>query len=490
MILQRVVCFEIYSRKIIFVKDIFNAMEFKDFIDRKDYLERVNNSLQREKPQFIVIYGRRRIGKSKLIREIMNWKRKDIYFLSDQTNEANQRMLFAKTAALVGIEDFDKVTYPDWETLLRALNRNVTEKNTVCLDEFPYLVKSCPSLPSVIQKLLNEKSLKFNLIICGSSQQLMQGYILDRKEPLYGLADEIIRLTPIPVQYIGQALGCDARQAVEEYAVWGGIPRYWELRADYTDNETAIEKLLLDNKGFLADEPIRLLRDDMRDTVQASTLLSIIGNGANRLSEIAGRVGKDATQITEPLGKLRELGYIRREVPFGENEKKSKKGIYRINDSLLEFNYRFVAPYRSILELGRTATVMNLIKAHFTEYVGDCWEHLCRQYVSGNIIDGIAYNMASRWWGKIFTEENKDGEMTEFDVVAESIDKKHILIGECKWTNKEDALRLVNSIEAKIKYLPFVKKGQSAHVVLFLKNEPRNINAARILYPEDIVKVI
>lgn len=472
------------------MKDIFNTMEFKDFIDRKDYLERVNNSLQREKPQFIVIYGRRRIGKSKLIREIMNWKRKDIYFLSDQTNEANQRMLFAKTAALVGIEDFDKVTYPDWETLLRALNRNVTEKNTVCLDEFPYLVKSCPSLPSVIQKLFNEKSLKFNLIICGSSQQLMQGYILDRKEPLYGLADEIIRLTPIPVQYIGQALGCDARQAVEEYAVWGGIPRYWELRADYTDNETAIEKLLLDNKGFLADEPIRLLRDDMRDTVQASTLLSIIGNGANRLSEIAGRVGKDATQITEPLGKLRELGYIRREVPFGENEKKSKKGIYRINDSLLEFNYRFVAPYRSILELGRTATVMNLIKAHFTEYVGDCWEHLCRQYVSGNIIDGIAYNMASRWWGKIFTEENKDGEMTEFDVVAESIDKKHILIGECKWTNSEDAFRLVNSIEAKIKYLPFVKKGQSVHIVLFLKNEPRNINAARILYPEDIVKVI
>ena len=297
-------------------------MEFKDFIDRKDYLERVNNALQREKPQFIVIYGRRRIGKSKLIREIMDWKRKDIYFLSDQTNEANQRMLFAKTATMVGMEDFDKVTYPDWETLLRALNRQVAENSTVCLDEFPYLVKSCPSLPSVIQKLLNEKCLKFNLILCGSSQQLMQGYILDRKEPLYGLADEIIRLTPIPVQYIGQALGCDAQKAIEEYAVWGGIPRYWELRADYKDNETAIEKLLLDNKGFLADEPIRLLRDDMRDTVQASTLLSIIGNGANRLSEIAGRVGKEATQITEPLGKLRELGYIRREVPFGEDEQK------------------------------------------------------------------------------------------------------------------------------------------------------------------------
>ena len=451
-------------------------MEFTNFIDRKDYLERIENALQREKPQFIVIYGRRRIGKSKLVREVMNWKRKDIYFLSDQTNEANQRMLFAKTAALGGIEDFDKVTYPDWETLFRVLNRQVTEKSTVCLDEFPYLVKSCPSLPSVLQKLLNEKCLKFNIIVCGSSQQLMQGYILDRKEPLYGLADEIIRLTPISVRYIGQALGCDARQAIEEYAVWGGIPRYWELRADYKDNETAIEKLLLDNKGF------------MRDTVQASTLLSIIGNGANRLSEIAGRVGKEATQITEPLGKLRELGYIRREVPFGEDEKKSKKGIYRINDSLLDFNYRFVAPYKSILELGRTETVLNLIKEQFSRYVSNCWEHLCRQYVSGNIIDGITYNMASRWWGKIFTEENKDGEMVELDVVAESLDRKHILIGECKWTNKEDALRLINSLEAKIKYLPFIKRGQSVHTILFLKSEPQNKDAARILYPADIVQ--
>lgn len=95
--------------------------------------------------------------------------------------------------------------------------------------------------------------------------------------------------------------------------------------------------------------------------------------------------------------------------------------------------------------------------------------------------------MASRWWGKIFSEENKDGEMVELDVVAESIDKKHILIGECKWTNKEDAQRLVNSLETKIKYLPFIKKRQIVHVILFLKNEPYNKEAAHILYPADII---
>lgn len=134
---------------------------------------------------------------------------------------------------------------------------------------------------------------------------------------------------------------------------------------------------------------------------------------------------------------------------------------------MLNFNYRFVTPYKSIFELERTTIISNLIKTQFPGYVGDCWEHLCHQFV-GNIIDGIAYNMASRWCGKIFPEENKDGEMIELNMVAESLDKKHILIGECKWTNKESDLRLTNYLEVK-KYLPSIKKSPSIHITLFLK---------------------
>lgn len=459
-------------------------MKFKKFIDRQDSLERLKNALRRESPQFLVIYGRRRIGKSTLIKELMTDG--DVYFLSDQTNETNQRALLAKTIAY-GIPRFDKVVYPDWETLLMELNDKITRRITVCLDEFPYMVKSCASLPSVIQKLLNGRTLKFDLIICGSSQQLMQGYVLDKKEPLYGLSDEIIKLDPIPVPYICQALEVDEIAAVEEYAIWGGVPRYWELRADYPDKETAVRQLILDTKGILAEEPQRLLRDDLRDTVQTSTLLSIIGNGVNRMTEIAARVGKEATKISEPLGKLRELGYIRREIPFGESEKKSKKGLYRINDNMLQFYYQFVAPHSSILELGRIDTVMNIVTAQLSRYVGDCWEHLCRQYVSGNTVDGVIYDMASRWWGKIFPDNNKEGVMIELDVVAESFDKKHILIGECKWTHQEDAQRLAYSLAEKVKHLPFVKSGQQVHLVLFLKQEPEHKEAARYLLPKDIL---
>ena len=277
---------------------------------------------------------------------------------------------------------------------------------------------------------------------------------------------------------------------LREYAIWGGVPRYWELRRDYPDKETAIRKVLLDPQGPLIEEPQRLLRDDMRDTVQASTLLTIIGNGANKLSEIATRAGKDSSTNSDPLSKLRDLGYVSREVPFGESPKKSKKGIYHINDSLLRFHYQFIVPYRSILELGRMDMVMQVVLAQLPQFIGQCWESLCREYVSGNIIDGIAYNVASRWWGKIFPPENKDGKMVELDVVAESIDKKHILVGECKWTHDEDADRLMNVLEQKAKYLPFIKKGQEIHLVLFLKESPTHCaKDMRVFLPSDVMKV-
>ncbi len=463
-------------------------MEFKKLIDRNAELERINMALDRDDAQFVVIYGRRRIGKSTLIKHIVNARQKAIYFLSDTSVESVQRAAFSKAAASV-IEGFDKVIYPDWEALFRSLNQQLSERIVVCLDEFPYLVKSCDVLPSVIQKLLNEKALKFDLILCGSSQQLMHGYVLNKQSPLYGLANEIIRMQPIPARYMSDAMECDSVQAVEEYAVWGGVPRYWELRRDYPDMETAIRKVLLDPQGPLIEEPQRLLRDDMRDTIQASTLLTIIGNGANKLSEIATRAGKDSSTISEPLGKLRDLGYVTREIPFGESPKKSKKGLYHINDPLLRFHFQFIVPYRSVLELGRADTVMQVVLTQLPQFIGQCWELLCREYVSGNIIDGVAYNVASRWWGKIFPEDEKEGKMVELDVVAESIDRKHILIGECKWTHDEDADRLMEALEQKAKYLPFIKKGQKVHLALFLKESPVHENKdIRTFLPSDVMK--
>ncbi len=459
-------------------------MILKDFIDREKDKERLCAALDRPDCQFIVVYGRRRIGKSALIKHVLKPGR-DLYFLSDQTSEQNQRQLFANMVAAL-VDGFDKVSYPDWETLLRAMNNQLDERLAVCWDEFPYMVKSCPSLPSVLQKLLNLRIFKFDLILCGSSQQLMYSCVFDKKSPLYGLADEVMKLAPIPARYMAGAMGCEAEQAVKEYAVWGGVPRYWELRKDYSDCDSAIRGLLLDPQGILSEEPQRLLRDDMRDTVQMATLLSIIGNGANKLSEIAARAGRAANDITEPLKKLRDLGYVRREIPFGENERNSKRGLYFVNDNLFKFFYRFVAPYASVLELGAVDAVMNTVKSQMPSYVGDCWEELCRRFVSGNVIDGILYGKASRWWGKIFADDKPEGEMAELDVVAESFDKKHILIGECKWTGTEDAERLYGRLQYVARFLPFAKRRQ-VHFAVFAKVKPMNCNGKTVFLPHDVM---
>ena len=132
---------------------------------------------------------------------VIRWLVLAIYFLSDTSSETVQRAAFSKVVASV-IDGFDRVIYPDLGTLFRSFNNQLSERMLVCLDEVPYWVKSCDVLPSIIQKLLNEKILKFDLILCGSSQQLSHGYVLNRQSPLYGLANEIIKMLPIPARYM------------------------------------------------------------------------------------------------------------------------------------------------------------------------------------------------------------------------------------------------------------------------------------------------
>ena len=458
-----------------------------EFIDRKKEFERLQKSLNREKPQFIVVYGRRRIGKSTLIKKVMDFSRGDIYFLADKTSEPSQRQLISATIDMT-IEGFATANYPTWESLLLSLNRSIDHRITVCLDEFPYLVKSCPALPSIIQKLLDGKKLKYDLIICGSSQQMMQGFVLDSKEPLYGRADEIIKMKPIAPAFVSQALRCDAAQAVREYAVWGGVPRYWELRENYDSLYDAIEHLLLTSEGTLYDEPSKLLYDEMRDTVQASSILSFIGNGANKLSEIAARAEKQATDITPHLSRLKELGFINKEIPFGESEKKSKKGLYHISDPLLRFHYRYVIPYRSLIELGNSQAVLNVFKNGENDYVSRTWEELCRNHITAHGLDGIMYQMASRWWGSYYNEEKQQYLPVELDVVAESFDGKHLFLGECKWQEHIDAKEELSRLQTIVKGLPFTKDHE-IHLGLFLKEIPQNPEVATIYYPENIMAI-
>ena len=455
------------------------------FVDRVQEKERLTKVLNMDKPTFTAIYGRRRLGKSTLIKRVITDN--DIYYLADESESSAQRILLSKVVAQK-FAGFDKVTYPDWETMFRSINYRTDEKFTLVLDEFPYMVKQSPELPSVLQKLLDEKQLKYNLVVCGSSQNMMYGLILDESSPLYGRADVVMKFTPIKLPYLQEALNLTAEQAIEEYSVWGGVPRYWELRENHSSFDDAIWTEALSVNGTLYDEPVKLFKDDVQDIVKTATIMSFVGVGANRMSEIASRSNEPATNLSRPIKKLIDLGFLCKDMPFDADEEKSKKTLYKIADPFVDFHYRFVVPMRSFIELARKAPIELELQQHLGEHTSKWWEIICRDAVTGNMIEGTLYGVAKRWWGTVLDNEKKPHQI-ELDVVAESIDKKKILIGECKWTSGEDATVLENRLRWIASMLPFAK-GKEVVPVIFAKNITNQTDTAIIITPKEIIDLM
>jgi hypothetical protein len=313
---------------------------------------------------------------------------------------------------------------------------------------------------------------------------MMYGLFLDGTSPLYGRTDVMMRLTPLRLPYLQEALHLPAEQAVEEYAVWGGVPRYWELREGLSSLREALWQNVLSVNGTLYEEPIKLFQDDVKDIVKTATLMSYIGSGANRLSEIAARCNEPATNLSRPLKKLVDLGFIEKELPFGVDEKNAKKSLYRIADPFMAFYFRFVLSNRSFIELDRRRPIEEMLDAHFTEFVGLQWERMCRNFVTGNEIAGVLYGPARRWWGSVM-DEGKTPVQIELDVVAESIDHRYLLVGECKWTEAEDAERLTAQLLRKARLLPFAE-GHVLVPVLFLKRPPLK-GEGTVFLPQDLM---
>lgn len=212
--------------------------------------------------------------------------------------------------------------------------------------------------------------------------------------------------------------------------------------------------------------------------------MSYIGSGASRLSEIAARCNEPATNLSRPLKKLINLGFLEKDVPFGIEEKNAKKSLYKIADPFMAFFYQFVVPNRSFIEFGRRLPLEQALAAHFSEYVSMHWEKLCRDAVTGNMVNGIVYGKAKRWWGPVLNKDKKP-EQVEFDVIAESLDKKYLLVGECKWTTQENGKQLTAELLRKAQMLPF-DKNYKILPTLFLKNAPKD-DVGNAMLPGNVV---
>jgi AAA+ ATPase superfamily predicted ATPase len=238
--------------------------------------------------------------------------------------------------------------------------------------------------------------------------------------------------------------------------------------------------------GILNEEPVKLFQDDVKDIVKTSTIMLFVSMGANRLSEIATRCNEPATNLSRPLKKLTDLGFLEKEVPFGIDEKNAKKSLYKVADPFMAFYYRFVVPNLSFIELGRRLPIEQALNAHFDEFVSMQWEKMCRDAVTGNVVGNVVYGKAKRWWGSVGGGAKRI-EQIELDVVAESLDKQYLLVGECKWTAQENGRRLTDELLRKARLLPFAE-GKTIVPILFLKNAPAD-DIGNALLPEAVIEL-
>lgn len=437
------------------------------FLDREEEAARLTALLDRTEGGLAVLYGRRRCGKSRLLREALP-RRRSVYYVGDDRDGALQRPALAKEIARLR-PGFADVAYPNWEALFERWWLEAPPGSVLALDEFPSLVTSDGAIPSLLQKVIDRPKRRGpHLMLAGSSQRLMQGLVLDRTAPLFGRAREILQIAPLRAGWIKRALRLrDDVRAVEAFAVWGGVPRYWELAIGEGDLQQAVEALVLSPLGVLHDEPRRLLLDDVREVTQPMSLLALIGAGCHRLSEIAGRLGKPATSLARPLAVLVELGLVRRDLPFGASLRDSKRTAYRLADPFLRFWFRFVEPNRSRLETGLVAGVGREVRATLPLHVSSVWEDLVRESVPRAHYFGQTWGPASSWWGP-----GLDRSPLKIDVVALSTDGSELLVGEVKWQDRLDWPRETTALRQKAAQLPLAR-GLTVRLALWAKAAPR-----------------
>lgn len=465
-----------------------------DFINRHQEISRLDRLLSSSQAGMAVVWGRRRVGKTRLLLE---WAQKHggVYYVADESSAAIQRKYLA-TALEQALSDFSQVEYPDWMSLFSRLARDAKQakwRGPLVIDELPYLISNSPELPSILQKWIDHEAKKANLVValCGSSQRMMQGAILDASAPLYGRADELIKLTPIAIGYIAGALKLkNAREVVETYTVWGGIPRYWELversRGDLFAN---IEKLVLDPMGPLHEEPQRLLLEELPPAIHLRPILDAIGLGAHRLSEVASRIHQPITSLMRPVQRLIELDLIQRELPYGAHETHSKKTLYKIKDPFIRFWFQVVAPRRSELAQ-RTTDSRNLwLGEILPKLFSITWEELCRLAIpSLSQKWDYTYEQAGRFW---------HGQGLEWDILSQSTDKISLLIGEAKWTKKPPSSLWIGKMvqEMQNRGIPPVPRLPNAKIfyVLFIPEKPKQMNLpenVRVVDAQEVIQAL
>ena len=438
----------------------------KNFVDREQEMETLLNEYERSGSSLVVLYGRRRVGKTTLISEFIKDKNALFFLASEESETQNCAAFKEKAADFIDNDLLRNADVKSWDTIFKTImDAHHDSKPVIVLDEFQYLGKSNSAFPSIFQRIWEEilKNQEVMVILCGSLISMMESQTLAYDSPLYGRRTAQIRLRQIPFAYYHEFFPDKSRKnLIEMYAVTGGVPKYIELFSESRDIYTAIQKCVLNRSGYLYDEPHFLLQQEVSEVGSYFSIIKAIAAGNSKLSAIASVLEIKATSLTKYLKTLIDLDILEREVPITEEKpEKSKRGLYKIKDNYLRFWFAFVYPNRSFIESGHSRIVMNKIhKGLVTNHIGFVYEDVCRERMwDPNAEDAWPFHFTKlgRYW------DNK----CEIDITALDPEGRNLILGECKYWQDAVGLSVLRDLEAKAENVLWEKSKRKVWYVLF-----------------------
>ena len=413
------------------------------FHDRQQELASLRRAFDAGGAGLYILYGRRRLGKTTLLQRLAEEVR-TVYHVADRMTESDAiRMMAGSMAIALDEPTLAAAEYPDWYALFATFDR-VRPQVRMCLvlDEYQYLCEIQPAFSSMLQRWWDQHWSNQDLlvILCGSVLSMMHKETMTHSSPLYGRRTGQCLLEPLCWQDTRPFFsGVSAAESIRLWALTGGVPRYAELAAGCPDLETALRQLVLQKDAPLYAEASLLLQEEVKSPNVYWSLLRTIASGANRLSEIAGRMKMSATRLTPYLAALRDMRLVARLTPVTEpHPDKSKRGIYTLTDNFLRLWFQCIAPYESLLEMGRVDAVMERIQEPLGNHLAWTFEKVVREHLARHAADlGLFY--VGRYWSKD----------CEFDAVGIDEDRKPLLVAEAKWSANPVGMDVVDGLQQK-----------------------------------------
>ncbi len=427
------------------------------FVGRERELAALRRMYERDGFQMAVIYGRRRVGKTSLIKEFVKDERvqRVLYFTAQQKTSRQNLELFSAAAYAAFSLPESLPAFSTWhDALAFVVERIASERSAAPLvfvfDEFPYAAEADPSLPSVFQSAIDHglKQTNARLILCGSNEGFMESEVLGAKSPLYGRRTMQIRLKPFDYLDAARMLpGLPPEEELAYYATFGGTPYYLSQIDCGLSYEENVRSLLFDTMGMLYEEPLMLLRQELHEPALYNSVLDAVGTGCTTPTRVAERAGVNPNSVGKYLRTLTSLGIVEKVAPFGESAS-SRGARYRIRDPFFAYWYRFVSRYLGSIEEGVGAAAAGYATSGpaFTTYIGGQFELACLQWVRRESAGGRLPFTAlefGQWWGT----DPQAHEETDIDVVAANKIERTLLVGECKWRNSFDETAAIGALE-------------------------------------------